>query len=654
MIFISYSHDTDAHKGRVLALAQRLRGDGFEVQIDQFVKGTPAQGWPRWMLDELEDARFVLVVCSETYNRRFRGHEGRGRGKGTDFEGAIILQVFYDDQEDSGKFIPVIFTADAAEFIPKPLKRHTYYYIGHDQDDAGYGALVGFLSGQSGTVAAPVGTQLRLTQPGSSGARPIVAWSGRPALPKYFVGRSRELVELDEAVLHSSAPIVVVRAIGGQGKTTLVAKWLADYEDAAEGHFAQICYFSAYRFGVEYVGFLEFAAERLLPGAAPLNANTATLSRHLVDILRQRRTLIVVDGIERWLNGGSSAVPADKVWSDESRSEAYSARGLGYLLQEMVSIRNGSKLVMTTRAVPKALDNVADGATMHIASAGATGFPGIAPREAVLLLNRLGVQGSDSEKRKCGEELNGHPLSLTLLAGNLKRIGKGISARGEVYSLLAAGDVKLAAILAQAKLLCGTDATVLEAASICPENAPVDAIAHAIDRPGNTDTVRLTVNQLADWGLMSLGGAQRSSVQLHPLVRTFFASTISDAKSMHHRLATYFANQRISDRARSLSRVAPRIWSVDHAAASGDYDRAVSLLIEEPLSKSATSTLTLSTWFQLFGQSAFEMDWMQRLARGAPAFAKRILLNSAVIAAQRCGMSQAAAEIADEAISIED
>jgi hypothetical protein len=48
------------------------------------------------------------------------------------------------------------------------------------------------------------------------------------------------------------------------------------------------------------------------------------------------------------------------------------------------------------------------------------------------------------------------------------------------------------------------------------------------------------------------------------------------------------------------------------------------------------------------------MDWMQRLARGAPSFAKRILLNSAVIAAQRCGMSQAAAQIADEAISIKE
>jgi hypothetical protein len=126
VIFISYSHDTDAHKGRVLALAQRLRGDGLEVQIDQFFKGTPDQGWPRWMLDELDDARFVLVVCSETYNRRFRGHEDRRRGKGADWEGSIILQDTYDAQGGSGKFIP------------------------RDLHRAGYCALVGFLSGQSG------------------------------------------------------------------------------------------------------------------------------------------------------------------------------------------------------------------------------------------------------------------------------------------------------------------------------------------------------------------------------------------------------------------------------------------------------------------------------------------------------------------------
>jgi SEFIR domain-containing protein len=37
-VLISYSHDSPEHKDRVLQLAERLRGDGVEVQIDQYVR----------------------------------------------------------------------------------------------------------------------------------------------------------------------------------------------------------------------------------------------------------------------------------------------------------------------------------------------------------------------------------------------------------------------------------------------------------------------------------------------------------------------------------------------------------------------------------------------------------------------------------------
>ena len=91
-VFISYSHDSDAHRERVLALSERLRKDGIVTVLDQYVNGAPAQGWPRWMLDQLDAARFVLVICTATYYRRFRGHEVPGQGKGVDWEGALITQ----------------------------------------------------------------------------------------------------------------------------------------------------------------------------------------------------------------------------------------------------------------------------------------------------------------------------------------------------------------------------------------------------------------------------------------------------------------------------------------------------------------------------------------------------------------------------------
>lgn len=37
IIFISYSHDSDEHRDTVLGLAQRLRKDGIDAQLDRNV-----------------------------------------------------------------------------------------------------------------------------------------------------------------------------------------------------------------------------------------------------------------------------------------------------------------------------------------------------------------------------------------------------------------------------------------------------------------------------------------------------------------------------------------------------------------------------------------------------------------------------------------
>lgn len=43
----SYSHDSDPHKQKILALADRLRADGVDACIDHYVMAPP-EGWPRW------------------------------------------------------------------------------------------------------------------------------------------------------------------------------------------------------------------------------------------------------------------------------------------------------------------------------------------------------------------------------------------------------------------------------------------------------------------------------------------------------------------------------------------------------------------------------------------------------------------------------
>ena len=153
-VFISYSHDSQAHKEVVLGLSERLRRDGIETRLDQYVEGTPAQTWPRWMLDQLDWAEFVLVICTETYYRRFRGHEVPGKGKGVDWEGAIITQAIYDARSATTKFVPVLLDPRSERFIPEPLRGRTFYLATSEE---GYQGLYDFLLGQSGVEPGKLG-----------------------------------------------------------------------------------------------------------------------------------------------------------------------------------------------------------------------------------------------------------------------------------------------------------------------------------------------------------------------------------------------------------------------------------------------------------------------------------------------------------------
>jgi hypothetical protein len=153
VVFLSYSHDSPEHRAAVLKLSNRLRADGCETFLDQYVNGTPSEKWPRWMLNGVERATHVLCICTPTYYRRFRGHEEPGKGKGADWEGAIITQEIYDSRSHGTKFIPVLFTGTSDSTIPEPLRGATHYRM-----EADYEAMYDAILGQGGVEPPPVGT----------------------------------------------------------------------------------------------------------------------------------------------------------------------------------------------------------------------------------------------------------------------------------------------------------------------------------------------------------------------------------------------------------------------------------------------------------------------------------------------------------------
>ncbi len=127
-VFISYSHDSDEHSKRVRELADRLSKDGIEVIIDaQMLPGGPPNGWPQWSEEQVENADQVLVVCTETYCRRYELEEEPGKGLGSVCEARAIRQYVYDQGGNNEKVRVILFTENDEQNIPTNLKSYHHF-----------------------------------------------------------------------------------------------------------------------------------------------------------------------------------------------------------------------------------------------------------------------------------------------------------------------------------------------------------------------------------------------------------------------------------------------------------------------------------------------------------------------------------------------
>lgn len=146
-VLISYSHDSPEHKQRVLELSERLRADGIDATIDQYIETTgPSEGWPRWMDEQIRNSDFVVLVCTETYRRRVEGQEEEGRGHGVRWEGALVYQYIYNAGTKNERFVPVLLENAAQQDIPMPLQGVASY---RPDTKEGYEALYRRLTAQA-------------------------------------------------------------------------------------------------------------------------------------------------------------------------------------------------------------------------------------------------------------------------------------------------------------------------------------------------------------------------------------------------------------------------------------------------------------------------------------------------------------------------
>lgn len=549
-VFISYSHDSDTHRERVLGLSERLRTDGIVTILDQYVNGSPEGGWPRWMLDQLDVANYVLVICTETYYRRFRGHEQPGKGKGVDWEGALITQEIYDSRSKTLKFVPVFIDAAVDNWIPEPLRSISYYALTSESE---YQSLYDLLLGQAGVEPGAIGTMKRkpraTVQPlnfgGSKVDVPVEISRIIKYAPAELIGREAEMKLLndawDQAVRNEAKRphVITFVALGGEGKTSLVAKWAADLAHNDWPGCEAVFAWSFYSQGISesassdlfLAAALTFFGDAEMAGSAQHASNKG---RRLAQLVSEKRALLILDGVEPLQY--PPMPPMDGKLKDD---------GIAALLKGLAANSHGLCVVTTRYSIPdlKAYWNgtVQEEKLLRLS------------RDAgVSLLKFLDVKGTQSEFEKLVEDVKGHALTLNLLGSYLKRAFMGdIRQRDRVRfekadARVQGGQAFLAMEAYEKWLLEGGDEGCREVALLRlmglfdrPANLGCITALRSVSIPGITEALFGLTDE--DWEL-SLTGLEEAklltvnrdtagaliSLDAHPLLREYFAKQIRE------------------------------------------------------------------------------------------------------------------------------
>jgi hypothetical protein len=127
VVFISYSHDSEAHKEWVRNLATALRQRfRIEVVLDQWEIG-PGDDVPKFMEQSVRSALRVLMVCTEPYVRKV--DDGKG---GAGYEAMVVTGELIADL-GTRKFIPVMRQPGGRPVLPACVS--TRFYVDFSNDD---------------------------------------------------------------------------------------------------------------------------------------------------------------------------------------------------------------------------------------------------------------------------------------------------------------------------------------------------------------------------------------------------------------------------------------------------------------------------------------------------------------------------------------
>lgn len=239
--------------------------------------------------------------------------------------------------------------------------------------------------------------------------------------PVDLIGREQELKLLDEAWdkavrgEEGRPKVLTLVALGGEGKTALVAKWAVDHLNArgwpgCDAAFAWSFYSQGTREQMAASSDV-FLKEALTFFGEPETAESAQSAfdkaRRLARIVGEKRALLVLDGLEPLQYAPTSPTPGE-----------LKDQGISALLKGLAASNAGLCVATTRYSIP-------DLRAYWRITAPEVELNRLSREAGVHLLKTLGVKGTAKEFESLVEDVKGHALTLTLMGRFLKRAFHG-------------------------------------------------------------------------------------------------------------------------------------------------------------------------------------------------------------------------------------
>ena len=537
------------------------------------------------------------MICTPTYRDRVGNRVALDEGRGVFWEGALIHQYIYEAKGNE-RFIPVLLDDAPEDGVPFAMRPHHRYRVkAFALSDPGYEDLYRELTVQPAIVRPEIGEVVSLPPRGPTrktepqpGACPVDVARIDKYAPAELIGREAETAVIEQAWAKACNgephPFVLTFvALGGEGKTSLAAKWANDLAargwPGCEAAFAWSFYNQGTREQAGASSDLFLAESIKFFGAETIEGESGhEKGKRLAKIVGAKRALLILDGLEPLQYPPTSPL-AGQLKDD----------GVLALLKGLAQ-RNAGLCLATTRY---AIDNLKG----YAATAPQRDLAPLSEEAGAKLLAALGVKGTRKEREQLAADMKGHALTLEVVGGYLRDAHGGDIRKRDLIEFEEAdaeekGGHAFRAMAAYARWFEGEGEkgqralAMLRLTGLFDRPADAGCLAALWRAPaikGLTEALvdlseaqrNVALQRLEDAKLLTVArdaGGALQSIDAHPLLREYFARELRKArpgawKAAHRRLYEHLTTTTEDKPAPTLDDLQPLYQAVPHGCFAG-------------------------------------------------------------------------------------